>query len=57
MMSKRRIIVGIVAMLLLWGSASAQEMIKVGVVGPRTGPAAATGAAFEEGIKRAYLGL
>lgn len=28
----------------------AQDTIKIGVVGPRTGPAAATGKAFEEGI-------
>ncbi len=28
----------------------AQDSIKIGVVGPRTGPAAATGKAFEEGI-------
>ena len=41
------------AVLLLCGSAWAQDAIKVGVVGPRTGPAAATGAAFEEGIKLA----
>lgn len=32
------------------GGAFAQDTIKVGVVGPRTGPAAATGKAFEEGI-------
>lgn len=31
----------------------AQETVKVGVVGPRTGTAAATGQAFEEGIKLA----
>lgn len=31
----------------------AQETVKVGVVGPRTGTAAATGKAFEEGIKLA----
>jgi branched-chain amino acid transport system substrate-binding protein len=42
-----------VALLLLCGPAWAQDTIKVGVVGPRTGPAAATGAAFEEGIKLA----
>lgn len=39
------------AMLLgLAGLAQAEETIKVGVVGPRTGSAAATGTAFEEGI-------
>jgi branched-chain amino acid transport system substrate-binding protein len=42
-----------VALLLIYGSAWAQDAIKVGVVGPRTGPAAATGTAFEEGIKLA----
>jgi branched-chain amino acid transport system substrate-binding protein len=49
----RRITAVAVALLLLCGTAGAQEAIKVGVVGPRTGPAAATGAAFEEGIKLA----
>lgn len=33
-----------------FSSAHAQDAIKIGVVGPRTGPAAATGTAFEEGI-------
>jgi len=38
-------------MMFLTGSwALAQDTIKIGVVGPRTGPAAATGKAFEEGI-------
>lgn len=37
--------------ILAFGSwAFAQDAIKIGVVGPRTGPAAATGKAFEEGI-------
>jgi branched-chain amino acid transport system substrate-binding protein len=49
----RTITAGAAALLLLCGSAWAQDAIKVGVVGPRTGPAAATGAAFEEGIKLA----
>lgn len=49
----RSIAVVTVALLLICGSAWAQETIKVGVVGPRTGPAAATGAAFDEGIKLA----
>jgi len=49
----RNIAVAAVAVLLLGSTALAQETIKVGVVGPRTGPAAATGAAFEEGIKLA----
>jgi branched-chain amino acid transport system substrate-binding protein len=49
----RRIVGVAVALLLLCGSAWAQEAIKVGVVGPRTGTAAATGQAFDEGIKLA----
>ncbi len=49
----RKIAAVTVALLLLCGSTWAQETIKVGVVGPRTGPAAATGAAFDEGIKLA----
>ena len=49
----RRIVTVAVALLLLCGSAWAQDAIKVGVVGPRTGPAAATGQAFDEGIKLA----
>lgn len=49
----RTIAVVTVALLLICGSAWAQEAIRVGVVGPRTGPAAATGAAFDEGIKLA----
>lgn len=40
-------------LVLVVSSAWAQDTIKVGVVGPRTGPAAATGKAFEEGIKLA----
>ncbi|HWR93016.1 MAG TPA: ABC transporter substrate-binding protein, partial [Desulfobacterales bacterium] len=52
MKCKRRIAL-VAAVLLLCGSAWAQDTIKIGVVGPRTGPAAATGAAFEEGIKLA----
>ena len=49
----RRIATVTVALLLLCGSAWAQDAIKVGVVGPRTGAAAATGQAFDEGIKLA----
>ncbi len=49
----RRILSVAVALLLLCGSAWAQDAIKVGVVGPRTGTAAATGQAFDEGIKLA----
>lgn len=40
-------------MLVFAGTVWAAETIKVGVVGPRTGPAAATGKSFEEGIKLA----
>lgn len=39
-----------VAGVALTGTVMAADKIKVGVVGPRTGPAAATGKAFEEGI-------
>ncbi len=53
MKCKRRITAAAVVLLLVCGSAWAQDAIKIGVVGPRTGPAAATGAAFEEGIKLA----
>lgn len=35
------------------GPVWAQDTVKVGIVGPRTGPAAATGKAFEEGIQLA----
>lgn len=56
-MSKRKwfkgaaLILGLaMAMLGLAGVALAADTIKVGVVGPRTGGAAATGKAFEEGI-------
>lgn len=38
---------------LSFATAVAQDSIKIGVVGPRTGTAAATGKAFEEGIKLA----
>ncbi len=47
----KRIFAMTMLMMFLMGSfAWAQETIKIGVVGPRTGPAAATGKAFEEGI-------
>jgi branched-chain amino acid transport system substrate-binding protein len=36
---------------VLAGSAWSQDTVKLGVVGPRTGTAVATGQAFEEGIK------
>ena len=41
----------VLSLVLAAGTAWAQDTIKVGVVGPRTGSAAATGKAFEEGIK------
>src|SRR4030043_1428705 len=48
---KRTVLSAMLMMFFLIGSwAQAQETIKIGVVGPRTGPAAATGKAFEEGI-------
>jgi branched-chain amino acid transport system substrate-binding protein len=40
----------LVVSFIIGSLAFAQETIKIGVVGPRTGPAAATGKAFEEGI-------
>jgi len=40
----------VLAILAAGSWAFAQDSIKIGVVGPRTGPAAATGKAFEEGI-------
>lgn len=52
MVWQRVLSVSLVLGLCLAGFSSglAQDTIKIGVVGPRTGPAAATGAAFEEGI-------
>ena len=48
---KRTVLSAMLMMFFLIGSwAQAQDTIKIGVVGPRTGPAAATGKAFEEGI-------
>ena len=48
---KRTVFSAMLMMFFLIGSwAWAQDTIKIGVVGPRTGPAAATGKAFEEGI-------
>ncbi len=48
----RRVVflVVLVVSFIIGSLAFAQETIKIGVVGPRTGPAAATGKAFEEGI-------
>lgn len=42
------VLIGVIFFMGSW--AFAQDTIKIGVVGPRTGPAAATGKAFEEGI-------
>jgi len=48
---KRIFAITTMLLVVLMGSwALAQDTIKIGVVGPRTGPAAATGKAFEEGI-------
>jgi branched-chain amino acid transport system substrate-binding protein len=53
---KRYLLIGgiigaMIAIGIVWaGVAFTADTIKVGVVGPRTGPAAATGTAFEEGI-------
>ncbi|MFO7737991.1 MAG: ABC transporter substrate-binding protein [Desulfatiglandaceae bacterium] len=47
------VLVATLALILFGGLAWAAGSVKVGVVGPRTGTAAATGKAFEEGIKLA----
>lgn len=48
---KRFFTLGMVLGFLVVGTwAWAADTAKIGVVGPRTGPAAATGKAFEEGI-------
>jgi branched-chain amino acid transport system substrate-binding protein len=52
-MKRRAVLLGVLVLGLLVGPVWAQNTIKVGVVGPRTGTAAATGQAFEEGIKLA----
>lgn len=54
-MNKRFKLLALLAVLAMTcsgmaGPAMAEETIKIGVVGPRTGTAAATGTAFEEGI-------
>ena len=49
----RQAVVLVLGLVLSFGTCWAADTIKVGVVGPRTGPAAATGKAFEEGIKLA----
>lgn len=40
----------LVGIMVAGGAVWAADTVKIGVVGPRTGPAAATGKAFEEGI-------
>jgi len=54
-MKKFSCLVMVAAVALFMGAAPllAADTVKVGVVGPRTGTAAATGQAFEEGIKLA----
>jgi branched-chain amino acid transport system substrate-binding protein len=47
---KRILVLTFIMLFALGPLAWAQSTIKIGVVGPRTGPAAATGKAFEEGI-------
>ncbi|WP_028324271.1 ABC transporter substrate-binding protein [Desulfatirhabdium butyrativorans] len=52
-MRKWSVVIGVCVLGLLCASGAvlAEDTIKVGVVGPRTGAAAATGTAFQEGIK------
>ena len=56
-MKKGRIFLSLLAALigigLVLGPVQAADTVKIGVVGPRTGGAAATGQAFEEGIQLA----
>lgn len=47
---KRIFALTVLSVFLMGTWALAQDTIKIGVVGPRTGPAAATGKSFEEGI-------
>ena len=49
----RCLLVILIGSILAAGPAIAADTIKIGVVGPRTGGAAATGKAFEEGIQLA----
>lgn len=49
----RCLLVILIGSMLAAGPAIAADTIKIGVVGPRTGGAAATGKAFEEGIQLA----
>jgi len=56
-MTQRKVFTVVIALVLgtflMAQGVFAEDTIKVGVVGPRTGPAAATGQAFEEGIQLA----
>jgi branched-chain amino acid transport system substrate-binding protein len=47
------IVLALVGLMLAVGPALGADPVKIGVVGPRTGDAAATGKAFEEGIQLA----
>jgi branched-chain amino acid transport system substrate-binding protein len=47
---KKTLCLTLILLFALGSLAFAQNTVKIGVVGPRTGPAAATGKAFEEGI-------
>jgi branched-chain amino acid transport system substrate-binding protein len=49
-MKRLMVFVTVMTVLAMGSWAWAADTIKIGVVGPRTGPAAATGKAFEEGI-------
>jgi len=49
-MKRLIVFVTVMTMLAMGSWVWAADTIKIGVVGPRTGPAAATGKAFEEGI-------
>ena len=49
-MKRLMVLVTVMTVLAMGSWAWAADTIKIGVVGPRTGPAAATGKAFEEGI-------
>ena len=49
------VLVVVLGLFVFCASLSAAETIKIGVVGPRTGTAAATGKAFEEGIDAVFV--
>lgn len=48
-----RLMMSVIVIGLVMGPVQAADTVKIGVVGPRTGGAAATGKAFEEGIQLA----